>query len=119
MPSSYCPYSNFSVHCLIQTMNGKTYEGVNIENSSYGLTSCAEANAIAAIVKDNIDMYTIKNIIIKTNSAEWITPCGACRQIINEHIPSHVPIICIGTKSKDKYRINDLLPNPFNLKARL
>ena len=111
--NSYCPYSKFSVSCSIKMNNGKVYTGVNVENCSFGLSSCAEANAIAKAISDNAYMYDIKEIIIETNTAPKITPCGACLQILYEHIPYFVPIICIGTASNKKYHINQLLPYPF------
>jgi cytidine deaminase len=47
---SYCPYSNFKVSCIIKDKNGKLYDGVNVENSSYGLTICAERSAICNMI---------------------------------------------------------------------
>ena len=116
---SYCPYSKFSVKCTIYTKDNKIYEGVNVENASYGLTSCAEANAIAAYISDTPRrkswIHNIRSIRIETQCAPFITPCGACRQILAEHISDNVPIICTGSSKEKIFYINELLPYAFKL----
>lgn len=81
--NSYAPYSKFRVGAAILTSNDKVFTGVNIENRSYGLTVCAERNAIAAMI--NAGEKEIKAIAIyAADSAVAIPPCGACRQVVSE-----------------------------------
>ena len=75
---AYVPYSKFPVAALLIDNNGKKYKGVNVENASYGLTLCAERNAITTAVTGG--MKKIKLLVITGNTPEPISPCGACRQ---------------------------------------
>ncbi len=75
-------YSNFRVSALLITSDGKKYEGVNIETSSYGLTICAERLAIFKARADGEKNF--KAIFIASDSEKITSPCGACRQVIWE-----------------------------------
>ena len=109
----YSPYSNFNVVAMIV---GKDYKiiGVNVENCSYGLTVCAEANCIT----NGITVYGyIENpeyMIILTNTADKITPCGSCRQIMAEFLPGDIDIHTVGkTNEIMTYKLCDLIPHIF------
>ena len=79
---AYAPYSNFKVGACVLSQSGKTYTGCNFENSSYGLSICAERNAIGSMIADG--ELKIKAIAIYSPNMENCAPCGACRQVINE-----------------------------------
>ena len=79
---AYAPYSNFKVGACVLSQSGKTYTGCNFENSSYGLSICAERNAVGSMIADG--ELKIKAIAIYSPNMENCTPCGACRQVINE-----------------------------------
>ena len=81
--SSYSPYSNFPVGACVLYQSGKTYSGCNIENASYGLTLCAERNAISNAIANN-ESSKIKAIAIYSPCQTLCMPCGACRQWISE-----------------------------------
>jgi cytidine deaminase len=81
--SAYAPYSKFHVGAAILTRSGKIIVGCNVENSSFGLTICAERAAVVqAIVQNERDWQAIAIV-----SPSGVTPCGACRQVLAEFSP--------------------------------
>ena len=80
--NSYSPYSKFRVGSILVTKDNKIYQGVNIENCSYGLTNCAERSAIFQAV--SLGEKIFKFITCSSDLESFLTPCGACRQVISE-----------------------------------
>jgi len=80
--NAYVPYSNFAVGCAVLTKQGEIYTGCNIENSSYGLSNCAERTAIFKAVSEGDK--DIKAIALVADTVGPCSPCGACRQVIIE-----------------------------------
>lgn len=112
LEKAYVPYSKFPVAALLIDNNGKKHKGVNVENASFGLTLCAERNAITTAVTEN--MKKIKVLVVTGNTPEPISPCGACRQVIREFSDNDTVII-LANKDK-KYKITlleELLPYSF------
>ena len=112
LEKAYVPYSKFPVAALLIDNNGKKHKGVNVENASFGLTLCAERNAITTAVTEN--MKKIKVLVVTGNTPEPISPCGACRQVIREFSDNNTVII-LANKDK-KYKITsleELLPYSF------
>ena len=86
LEKAYNPYSGLSVGCALKTSSGKIYDGVNIENSVFGLTMCAERVAIFKAVSDgNVD---IEQIALVASTGKPVYPCGACRQVLFEFNPN-------------------------------
>lgn len=113
LQNAYKPYSNIGVAAAILTKKGNIYTGVNIENSSYGLTVCAERNAIAGAIT-NGEKDWIKMIIV-TDSNLVKSPCGSCRQVIFE-FNKNLPIDFFGPNGYHKKFISsELLPQGFEL----
>ncbi len=114
--SSYSPYSKYRVGAAVSA-GGKLYTGCNIENSSYGLTMCAERVAIfAAIADGNRKIEALAVSCIDAKSADLPNtrmPCGACRQVIEEFFGEDSPVFVddIGILYK-----SELLPSPFILR---
>ena len=109
---AYAPYSHFTVGAAVLGTDGTIYTGCNVENSSYGLTVCAERNAIFHAVASGC--RTFQALAITGDSAEFTMPCGACRQVMAEF---KIPYVVI-TKPDDTYRVIelvDLLPHAFSL----
>ena len=111
---SYSPYSKFAVGACVLTDDECLYTGCNFENSSFGLTICAERNAIGSAIADG--KRKIKAIAIFSPNAEYCFPCGACRQVINEFKSDYgVDIITTGSNGMRIDKIEYLLPEGFNL----
>lgn len=79
---AYNPYSGLSIGCALKTKNGEIFDGVNIENSSFGLTMCAERVAVFKAVSEG-HIY-IEEIAIVSSTGKPTYPCGACRQVLFE-----------------------------------
>lgn len=112
--NAYAPYSKFPVGACILTENGKVYTGCNFENSSFGLTICAERNAVGSAINDG--ERKIKAIAIFSPKMKNCTPCGACRQILNEFKSDDGLDIIVKIENGIKtYKIEELLPESFSL----
>jgi cytidine deaminase len=81
--NAYCPYSNFPVGACILYESNNRYKGCNVENVSFGLTICAERNAIASAIAAG-EKAKIKAIAIYSPKQKECMPCGACRQWLSE-----------------------------------
>jgi cytidine deaminase len=114
---AYCPYSKFRVGAAVITKEGEVFAGCNVENASYGLTICAERNAIFQMVARA--RTKLLAVVIYTPTPTPSAPCGACRQVINEFGPdAEVVSYCDGPDVLHK-RLSELLPDafgPHNLK---
>lgn len=113
--NSYSPYSKFPVGACVLTDSGKIYTGCNFENSSFGMTICAERNAIGSAITDG--EKKIKAIAIYSPNQDNCAPCGACRQVIHEFCDNDKDVDII-LKNKDGLKVitlEALLPESFNL----
>lgn len=111
--NAYSPYSNIGVAAAVLTNKGNVYTGVNIENSSYGLTVCAERNAIAAAISSGERDFIRMTIV--TDSELVKSPCGSCRQVIFE-FNKNMPIEFFGPGGYHRsFNSAELLPEGFEL----
>lgn len=111
---AYVPYSNFKVGALVIDDKGNETAGINIENSAYGLTNCAERTAIFTAVTNG--MKWIKIIVVVGDTPKPISPCGACRQVMKEFSTDKTLIILSNLKKEYKIMsIEDILPYGFML----
>jgi cytidine deaminase len=112
---AYAPYSKFTVASCICTDANTLYTGVNVENSSYGLTSCAESSAICTMVSSG--EKKIKSMVVLAGSNQLCSPCGACRQKIFEFsTPETLIYLCDDTCILKCITIKELLPLAFDFK---
>ena len=81
--NAYAPYSKFQVGACALFESGNIYTGCNVENGSYGLSLCAERNAISTAIAAGETSNLIKIAIFSPNSKKCY-PCGACRQWLQE-----------------------------------
>lgn len=115
--NSYSPYSKFPVGACCLFENGKIYNGVNVENVSYGLTLCAERNALSTAVACG-EKTGLKAIAIYSPRQKMCVPCGACLQWIAEFKSENVTIILEGENGKIKeFNLTDFLPYDFKIKT--
>ena len=112
--NSYSPYSKFAVGACLITTNDKIYSGCNFENSSFGMTICAERNAVGTAIADG--ERKIKAIAIYSPNQKHCYPCGACRQVLNEFKAEEgLDVITEGEDDIEISKLADLLPEGFNL----
>ena len=111
--NAYAPYSNFKVGACVLTDKGNIYQGCNFENASYGLSICAERNAIGTAVANGETI--IKAIAIYSPNMYNCTPCGACRQVISEFKTDETVVITVAGNEIITNSIEELLPGGFTL----
>jgi len=109
---AYAPYSRFRVGAALRDARGGVYVGCNVESASYGLTICAERNAIFAAIAAGAARPFAALAVTCLDAAEPFTPCGACRQVMAEHLRPDAPVFIDGL---GEYLISDLLPLAFSL----
>jgi cytidine deaminase len=108
---SLSPHSHFRVGAALITKSGKVYTGCNVENSSYGLTICAERTALFKAISEGERRFLA--IAIASDNPDPIPPCGACRQVLLE-LAGNIDVIMVGkTKGALVCRMSDLLPVAF------
>jgi len=120
--AAYCPYSNYRVGAAALAEDGRVFVGCNVENASYGLTICAERNAVFAAVAAGA--RKIKVLALAAGSANGAagalpaTPCGACRQVLAEFCDPDAPVICAALDGKIMFEstVGELLPHSFKLR---
>jgi len=109
--AAYCPYSNFAVGAAVFCEDGRIVPGCNVENASYGLTICAERNALAASVAQGCPRpLAIAVYSLKQNPCY---PCGACLQVMVE-LNKHLEVVLEKNGSPLVLTLEQLLPFPFN-----
>ncbi len=112
---SYSPYSSFRVGAALRFADGSVITGTNIENASYGLALCAETVAVAKAM-DGGHRGGLEEVAVIGETAGPITPCGRCRQVLNElaELGSTNPTVwCAGKDEVVETTLSDLLPRAF------
>ena len=110
---AYAPYSKISVGACVLTDNDRVFIGCNFENASYGLSICAERNAIGSAIVEG--ERNLKAIAIYSPNMEDCSPCGACRQVIYEFSDKNTDIITEKNGELVIRKIEELLPEGFSL----
>jgi cytidine deaminase len=114
MRHAHAPYSKFHVGAAILLTNGKIFSGCNVENSSYGMTNCAERTAIFSAVAALGPKIEIRAVAVANDHDVACSPCGACRQVIYEFGPD-ATIFFEGANGPKEAHITELLPEGFRL----
>ncbi|MDP8322081.1 MAG: cytidine deaminase [Candidatus Stygibacter australis] len=109
---AYSPYSGFKVGAAIMTESGEIFTGCNVENSSYGLTVCAERIALFNAITAGYQKFS--EIVIYTDTEKAFYPCGACRQVLAEFNPQ-LEVSVVWKNGKETMKLQDLLPKQFRL----
>jgi cytidine deaminase len=108
---AYVPYSHFAVGAALRTSDGEVITGANVENASYGMTMCAERNAVfAAVVAGK---RTFDTIAVYAD-ADSVPPCGGCRQVMSEFAPA-LRVIFRRNGEPVVMTLDQLLPEQFEL----
>lgn len=110
LAKAYAPYSSFRVACALVAEDGTLITGVNVENASYGLTICAERCAVFSGVALGKRKYKAAAVVADETG---ITPCGACRQVMNEFMDSTAPLYYCDESGVRQTTIGALLPDAF------
>lgn len=112
--NAYAPYSNFAVGAAIVTTDGTIFTGVNVENSSFGATNCAERTALfSAITAGHRDFEAI--VIASNLNGKAVFPCGICRQVLADFNPK-MRVVLINSETKEIERdllLSDIFPGIF------
>lgn len=108
------PYSSFPVGAAVETSDGALFPGCNIESASYGLTVCAERVAIFSALASGARPARIAVTCLRGNPSDpdSLMPCGACRQVMLDHMGPHARVIVDGV---GEFSVADLLPRGFHL----
>ena len=110
--NAYAPYSQFKVGAAVLTASGRIFSGCNIENSSYGLTVCAERVAIFKAVLGG--ERKVEAVLVYAGTASLTPPCGACLQVISE-FAENPEIVLSNERTTKTYHLKELLPHGFRL----
>ena len=114
--NAYCPYSNFAVGAAIVDEQGRLHVGCNVENAAYPLGNCAEAAAIADMVREGGKRIVKIAVAGGAGRIGPCTPCGGCRQRIREFADGNTTILAIDDSGDwQEYSIETLLPASFRL----
>lgn len=112
LDNSYSPFSKFRVGAALLGKSGKIYTGSNVENSSYGLSICAERSACVKAVSDGEREFD--GIVVATELEEPGSPCGACRQFLWEF--GDMEVLLVNPKGTEKrFMLSELLVDGFRL----
>lgn len=117
--NAYSPYSGARVGACVMDESGNVYTGCNVENASYGLTQCAERNALATAIAAGMKPGTAHTLLIYATGFDTLTPCGACRQVMSELLAEDALVVsCSGENDYRSWPVRELLPHPFVLNQR-
>ena len=115
LKNSYAPYSSFPVAAILVTKDGREFNGVNVENASYGATICAERSAIVSAISSGYKKGQFKEINVMVSSGDIGMPCFVCRQVITEFFDKDSVVRAWSTTGEFvEYAVSELCPYPFD-----
>lgn len=110
---AYVPYSKFPVGAALITEDGDIFTGCNVENISYGLSICGERTTIFKMISEKGPQTKIKAIVNTTKANIACSPCGACRQVIQEFSSPDAVVIYKGEEDYVVVPVTHILPGAF------
>jgi cytidine deaminase len=113
---AYAPYSRYAVGAAVLAKSGRVYAGANLENASYGLSVCAERNAVAAAIAAGEKQWLALAVV--TESSPPASPCGACRQVLAEFADDLAILLANDRGEQLRLQLADLLPHQFRFRGR-
>ena len=108
--NAHCPYSGFAVGAAVEADDGRVFVGCNVENASYGLTACAERNAVAAGIAAGVRRF--RRLVVVAETDPPVAPCGACRQVLAE-FGTELRVESVGPGGRRQWQLGGLLPDAF------
>jgi cytidine deaminase len=108
---AYAPYSKFHVGAALRTKSGLIIPGCNVENASYGLTNCAERTALFSAIVQGFREF--EEIAVYVDTDDFISPCGACRQVLYELAPDMKVLLVNSHRQVKRTTVRKLLPLGF------
>lgn len=110
---AYAPYSKYKVGAVVECGDGRIFTGCNVENSSYGLTMCAERVALGKAVSEGARDFIRMAVIADAHAP--VPPCGACRQVISELCGKSVEVVMVNLRGQiETHTVEQLLPEAFD-----
>jgi len=116
--NAYAPYSRFYVGAALLFEDGRIVTGCNVENVSYGLTSCAERNALFRAISERGAGSRIVAVAVANRNGAASPPCGACRQVMSEFVTPDAVVRFAGAKGPETVRFAELFPFGFSFKPQ-
>lgn len=114
---AWSPYSGVKVGAVVVGQEGRRYTGCNVESASFGLTQCAERNALGAAIAGGEKPGSIAALLVYAKGFASLSPCGACRQVMSELMADDAVITaCSDEQPPRTWQIGELFPEPFSLK---
>jgi len=113
--NAYCPYSDFKVGAALVDDKGQLHVGCNVENAAYPQGNCAETSAIGAMVAAGGKTIATIAVAGGSDAVTACTPCGGCRQRINEFANAQTRVIVIDDDGWHTYTMEELLPAGFHM----
>ncbi|MCB1218690.1 cytidine deaminase [bacterium] len=111
---AYAPYSSFAVGAAVLTADGAIHSGCNVENLSFGLTVCAERNAIASAVAGGMRPGGLQALVVVADTPKPVSPCGACRQVLMEFAAADCSVLGADLQGRTRcWKMAELLPDGF------
>jgi cytidine deaminase len=108
---SVSPYSGFRVAAVLEDAQGAEHPGVNVESASYGLSMCAERNALHGALARGSARFL--RLAVVSETVRPVLPCGACRQVLCEHAPDLILVLERADGTPEEVPLRDLMPRPF------
>lgn len=113
--NSHSPYSNYAVSCILVMNDGREFNGVNVENASYGAGICAERSAIVGAISAGYKKGQFMEINLMVSSGKIGWPCFACRQVIMEFFNKDAIVRAWTTTGEyEEHTVGELCPYPFD-----
>lgn len=111
---AYVPYSKFKVGAVALLKDGTYVLGCNVENVSYGLTNCAERTCLFSLIAQGYNPKDVEMFCVIGSTSNPISPCGACRQVMDELLNPNAVVVLANLKGDYKtYKVSELLPYTF------
>ncbi len=115
LDNSYSPYSHFRVAAILVCKDKKEFNGVNVENASYGATICAERSAILSAVSAGYRKGDFEELYVMCDNDKIGMPCFICRQVFTEFFEKDMKVICMNPKGETIIKtVSELCPYPFD-----